>query len=41
MTIPETQNEPELEKLPEITQKRKHNFEDGEFKNTWGVAKFR
>ena len=41
MTIPETQNEPELEKLLEITQKRKHHFEDSEFKNTWEVAKFR
>ena len=46
ITIPETLNEPELEKLPEITQRRKQNFpeiqvEDGEFKNTGGVAKFR
>ena len=46
ITIPETLNEPESEKLPEITQRRKQNFpeiqvEDGEFKNTGGVAKFR
>ena len=46
ITIPETLNEPELEQLPEITQRRKQNFpetqvEDGKFKNTGGVAKFR
>ena len=46
ITIPEKLNEPELEKLPEITQRRKQNFpeiqvENSEFKNTGGVAKFR
>ena len=46
ITIHETLNESELEKLPEITQGRKQNFpeiqvEDGELKNTGGVAKFR
>ena len=46
ITIHETLNEPELEKLPEITQRRKQNFpeiqvEDGELKNTGGVAKLR
>ena len=46
ITFPETLIESELEKLPDITQIRKQNFpeiqvEDGEFKNTGGVAKFR